>query len=179
MSDHGSSARGGDDDLERTVFESPEGEWCLRGVSGEHFGSVLNLTHEVFIGRAPDCDLVIDSPKVSRHHARVARAGGAVFVEDLESSNGTRVNGERISKAVLKDGDQIEIGRERFMVYRRGSVSGFRRPAAPDPGPPAPAAKSEPAGPPAAASGPAWAIVVGVAVVLALAAGVVIFLAWV
>ncbi|MEW6400575.1 MAG: FHA domain-containing protein [Chloroflexota bacterium] len=66
---------------------------------------------EVIIGRDPGVDLTIPSPAVSRRHARVSRDGNQYVLEDLGSSNGTFVNGERLrSGRVLKSGDQIRFG---------------------------------------------------------------------
>jgi pSer/pThr/pTyr-binding forkhead associated (FHA) protein len=65
----------------------------------------------MLIGRNPDCDLVIDRPMVSGRHARLARQGEAVLIEDLGSSNGTFVNGQRIDRNTrLTDGDLIGLG---------------------------------------------------------------------
>ncbi|MCA9098159.1 MAG: FHA domain-containing protein, partial [Planctomycetaceae bacterium] len=52
---------------------------------------------EVFLGRLPECDIVLDSNMVSRKHARVFKVGEEYFIEDLGSGNGTTVNGERLS----------------------------------------------------------------------------------
>ncbi|RKX70728.1 hypothetical protein DRP53_04015 [candidate division WOR-3 bacterium] len=61
------------------------------------------------IGRATDCDLILPSPGVSRHHARLRKEGEGYYLEDLDSTNGTRVNGGEIKCARLKPGDEIEI----------------------------------------------------------------------
>lgn len=65
----------------------------------------------VAIGRQPDNVLRIDNPAVSGHHARVYAEGDHYVIEDSESFNGTYVNGQRISKVVLKDGDNVTIGK--------------------------------------------------------------------
>lgn len=62
------------------------------------------------IGRKPDNDIQIDSGIVSRHHAQVKRAGNGCQLLDLNSRNGTRVNGQLVQRAELKDGDVIVIG---------------------------------------------------------------------
>jgi pSer/pThr/pTyr-binding forkhead associated (FHA) protein len=63
------------------------------------------------IGRDPDCDRVLDSPVVSGHHARVARSASRIVIEDLGSSNGTFVNGQRVNGTLaVKDGDLISLG---------------------------------------------------------------------
>ena len=70
----------------------------------------------VTIGRAPDNDLVLDDQRVSRHHARLQGRRGMLVLTDLESANGSRVNGVAISEVALGAGDRIEIGTTIFMV---------------------------------------------------------------
>jgi predicted component of type VI protein secretion system len=65
----------------------------------------------VTIGRQPDNAFCIDNPAVSGHHAKVYAAGDHYVIEDAESFNGTYVNGQRIIKAILKDGDNVTIGK--------------------------------------------------------------------
>jgi len=65
----------------------------------------------VTIGRQPDNIVRIDNPAVSGHHAKVYLQGDQYVVEDAESFNGTYVNGQRVSKAVLKHGDNVTIGK--------------------------------------------------------------------
>jgi pSer/pThr/pTyr-binding forkhead associated (FHA) protein len=65
----------------------------------------------VTVGRQPDNNFCVDNPAVSGHHATVFAEGDHYVIEDAESFNGTYVNGQRISKAVLKDGDNVTIGK--------------------------------------------------------------------
>jgi pSer/pThr/pTyr-binding forkhead associated (FHA) protein len=65
----------------------------------------------ITIGRQPDNIVRIDNPAVSGHHARVHSEGDHYVIEDSESFNGTYVNGQRISKVTLKDGDNVTIGK--------------------------------------------------------------------
>jgi predicted component of type VI protein secretion system len=65
----------------------------------------------VTIGRQPDNVFRIDNPAVSGHHARVYAEGDHYVIEDVESFNGTYVNGQRISTAELKHGDNVTIGK--------------------------------------------------------------------
>jgi len=65
----------------------------------------------VTIGRQPDNVVRIDNPAVSGHHAKVYSEGDHYVIEDSESFNGTYVNGQQISKVVLKDGDNVTIGK--------------------------------------------------------------------
>ena len=65
----------------------------------------------VTIGRQPDNVLRIDNPAVSGHHAKVYAEGDHYVIEDSESFNSTYVNGQRIRKVILKDGDNVTIGK--------------------------------------------------------------------
>ena len=64
----------------------------------------------VVIGRSKDCDIRLDDPNVSRHHAEVHREGAAYWVVDLDSTNGVELNGSRIRRSRLNEGDRITIG---------------------------------------------------------------------
>jgi len=64
----------------------------------------------VTVGRAPDCDLVLNDPTVSKHHLELRRQGADVVLVDLGSTNGTRVNDAGIHERVLADGDEIRLG---------------------------------------------------------------------
>ena len=69
----------------------------------------------VKLGRSETADMQIDSPKVSREHARVVWEGGEYWVEDLGSTNGTFVNEKKIVKYELLDGDEIIIGKHSLL----------------------------------------------------------------
>ena len=74
-------------------------------------GRDVTLTEgETVFGRGPDSAVWIDDESVSRRHARLRIAGGAVRLEDLGSRNGTFVNGRRIEAAELSDKDEIRLG---------------------------------------------------------------------
>ena len=63
----------------------------------------------VNIGRHRDNDIILDNPKVSRHHAQVRQRSGGYMIFDLDSAGGTIVNGETVSQAMLDTGDIIEL----------------------------------------------------------------------
>jgi FHA domain-containing protein len=98
---------------------------------GAGAGSELPVDGEVILGREhPTADLVIADPGVSRRHARVLPRDGGVIVEDLGSSNGTFVNGNRISGPVeLDTGDQLQLGDTLVGVRRTAHTKPMRRPA--------------------------------------------------
>jgi hypothetical protein len=63
------------------------------------------------VGRSRDCDITVEDPNISRHHAEVRPSGGSWIVRDLGSTNGVKVNGRRIQgPQSLKPGDTIELG---------------------------------------------------------------------
>jgi pSer/pThr/pTyr-binding forkhead associated (FHA) protein len=63
------------------------------------------------VGRAPRADFILDAALVSRLHCRITAAGDNLEVVDLKSTNGTFVNGKRVQKAHVGDGDRLRIGR--------------------------------------------------------------------
>jgi pSer/pThr/pTyr-binding forkhead associated (FHA) protein len=81
----------------------------------------LPLTNGVHLaGRDDACALVIDAGTVSRHHARLTVVSGTATIEDLESTNGTHVNGARITEPTrLGLGDELSLGSERLKVRAR------------------------------------------------------------
>jgi pSer/pThr/pTyr-binding forkhead associated (FHA) protein len=62
------------------------------------------------IGRSQDNTIVLDVPDVSRRHARLERSGNHLRIYDLNSTNGTRINGEAIHISDVQEGDEIRIG---------------------------------------------------------------------
>jgi len=72
------------------------------------------LGRKTTIGRTPDNDLQIDTKFISRHHAVILAAPAHTIIEDLNSTNGVMVNGRRIRRHPLKDGDMVAIGKTQF-----------------------------------------------------------------
>jgi pSer/pThr/pTyr-binding forkhead associated (FHA) protein len=71
------------------------------------------------LGRATRADFVVDAPLVSRFHCRfTAHRDGGLELEDLESTNGTFVNDERITRLTLKPGDRVRAGRVELIVEK-------------------------------------------------------------
>jgi hypothetical protein len=64
----------------------------------------------VVLGRSRECDVRVDDPNVSRRHAEVRQEGATYWLVDLDSTNGTELNGRRVSRAKLADGDTITLG---------------------------------------------------------------------
>ena len=95
-----------------------------RGISGIR---VIPLEHEICVlGAAPNSDIFIDSPYVSRMHAQITREGESYRIRDLESKNGTFVNGNRLKadELRLKNGDRIELaeGQIALKFLNRGTT---------------------------------------------------------
>jgi pSer/pThr/pTyr-binding forkhead associated (FHA) protein len=74
---------------------------------------------ETLIGRAPSCDLQIPDESMSREHAVVLSDGETHMLEDLQSTNGVKVNGKRVRSVELSHGDEIEIGQTRLVFTLR------------------------------------------------------------
>src|SRR5215218_5840067 len=82
----------------------------------------FSLTRDLtVIGRREDCDLRIPLGDVSRKHCRVVRDADSIRLEDLGSSNGTYVNGQRVQEAALSAGDTVQVGPVAFCVQIDGT----------------------------------------------------------
>jgi pSer/pThr/pTyr-binding forkhead associated (FHA) protein len=86
--------------------------FALRFISGKYQGGEFPLLSdkEIVVGRSSDLDMVLVEDMVSRKHAKIATHAGQLVIQDLGSTNGTFVNGEKIKKTRLKEGDRILIG---------------------------------------------------------------------
>ena len=85
---------------------------ALRFISGKYQGGEFPLVPDrtIHIGRSSDLDMVLAEDMVSRKHARIAFQDEEMFIEDLSSTNGTFVNGEKTKRSKLREGDRILIG---------------------------------------------------------------------
>jgi chromosome segregation ATPase len=72
------------------------------------------LARRTRIGRAPGCELQIDSQSVSRNHAMILKSARELIVEDLNSTNGVLVNGRKVTRHLLTDGDTLTVGEIQF-----------------------------------------------------------------
>jgi serine phosphatase RsbU (regulator of sigma subunit)/pSer/pThr/pTyr-binding forkhead associated (FHA) protein len=95
----------------------------LQALSGLQPGQVFPLRGEsVILGRHPNCHIILESVAVSRQHARIAQMGGSYYIEDLDSRNGTCVNGQRIparQPRPLAENDEVRIC-EVVFAFRQG-----------------------------------------------------------
>jgi pSer/pThr/pTyr-binding forkhead associated (FHA) protein len=86
--------------------------YALRFISGKYQGGEFPLPNnkEIVVGRSSELDMVLVEDMVSRRHAKLTVTGDQIFIQDLGSTNGTFVNGEKIKRARLQEGDRILIG---------------------------------------------------------------------
>jgi hypothetical protein len=89
-----------------------EPRFALRFISGKYQGGEYPLSEgqEIVIGRSSELDMVLVEEMVSRKHARIALTDGTISIEDLGSTNGTFVNGEKVQQGTLREGDRVLIG---------------------------------------------------------------------
>ncbi len=89
-----------------------EPRFALRFISGKYQGGEYPLAEgqEIVIGRSSELDMVLVEEMVSRKHARIALTDGTISIEDLGSTNGTFVNGEKVQRGTLREGDRVLIG---------------------------------------------------------------------
>jgi len=87
-------------------------QFALRFISGKYQGGEfpLRMNREIIIGRSSDLDMVLVEDMVSRKHAKILTTNGDIHIEDLGSTNGTFVNGEKVSRSKLAEGDRILVG---------------------------------------------------------------------
>jgi pSer/pThr/pTyr-binding forkhead associated (FHA) protein len=86
--------------------------WTLKFISGKYQGGEFPLrpNREIIIGRSSDLDMVLVEDMVSRKHAKISTDDHSVSIQDLGSTNGTFVNGEKVRAIRLKEGDRILVG---------------------------------------------------------------------
>lgn len=94
-------------------------QWCVVRADGDRFPLVRPLV----VGRLPDCDVVVPDGLVSGHHLRIEPADGGVLIEDLGSSNGTFIDGQRIVGPRLVTADTVvQVGAAAVTIARAGGA---------------------------------------------------------
>jgi diguanylate cyclase (GGDEF)-like protein len=87
-------------------------------ISGPQLGRSFAIDKDEFmIGRVEHCDLVVEDDLVSRHHCKILATPDGAQIIDLASTNGTLLNGRRVEKAILQEGDQIQVGAITIFKY--------------------------------------------------------------
>jgi predicted nucleic acid-binding Zn-ribbon protein len=101
---------------------------------------IFALGRRTRIGRAPGCELQIDSQSVSRNHAMILKSARELIVEDLNSTNGVLVNGRKVTRHLLTDGDTLTVGEIQFRCVLKFKAPEGAADQAPAGAPAAPAA---------------------------------------
>jgi two-component system cell cycle response regulator len=97
----------------------PKDICTLTALTGPTQGRMYTVDgRELVFGRGDDCGARIEDASLSRKHARVRRTGDAFVIEDLDSTNGTGVNGNPITSHRLRDGDRVELGPRVLLACR-------------------------------------------------------------
>jgi two-component system cell cycle response regulator len=87
-------------------------------LAGNSLGRMFRLDQpETFIGRATDATIRLEDDGVSRRHAKIMQMDGEVWVEDMKSANGTLINGQRVERSMLQDGDKIQMGSTTILKF--------------------------------------------------------------
>lgn len=86
---------------------------------GQDLERIPLTKNDTVIGREDECHIRLPFANVSRKHARLTRRGEEHIIEDLDSTNGTYVNGVRISRCILRNDDQIRIGDTKIVFIRQ------------------------------------------------------------
>ncbi|RLT94511.1 FHA domain-containing protein [Ketobacter sp.] len=95
---------------------SPRSEWTIMALSGPLKGKSIPIHGSMVFGRSSSCDIQISDAHMSRRHAEINLKQGVLRLVDLQSSNGTCVNGKTIGEQVLKPGDKISFDHLTFLV---------------------------------------------------------------
>lgn len=108
-------------------MSTPSGSknYALKFISGKYQGGEFPLKQDkqIVIGRSSELDMVLVEDMVSRKHAKIMISAGNITIEDLGSTNGTFVNGEKVKQARLKEGDRILIGTSILKLIQQGADS--------------------------------------------------------
>lgn len=91
-------------------------DWSIMALSGPLKGKSIPIHGSMVFGRSNTCDIQINDAHMSRRHAEINLKGGVLRLVDLQSSNGTCVNGKTIGEQVLKPGDKISFDHLTFLV---------------------------------------------------------------
>ncbi len=96
----------------------PRDQWILVSADDDPLTFRLRPGGVKTVGRAPRADFIVNRALVSRLHCRLTAGDDKLEVEDLKSTNGTFVNGKRVTRAQLTSGDRLKLGRIELTVER-------------------------------------------------------------
>ncbi|MGX5202639.1 FHA domain-containing protein [Aliikangiella sp. IMCC44632] len=105
----------------KTVIRPAVSPWMLKALTAPLDGQYFSLSNGQIIGRDKEAEITLPLSFISRQHAKIALRKEKVYIEDLNSSNGTYVNGEKIKSAELRNGDELRLDQFAFSVI--GPVS--------------------------------------------------------
>ncbi|MGI9286755.1 MAG: FHA domain-containing protein [Pseudomonadales bacterium] len=107
------------DNGDATLLDIPNSRLLLRSLQTQE---EFPITGQIIVGRAKECKIHLDDISISRQHAKVTAIAGSVFVEDLNSTNGTSVNGQKINAPQqVAAGDEIHFHKYAFQLAMVGS----------------------------------------------------------
>lgn len=109
-----------------TYVKNEEPQWNLQAVGNWLDGQTFTLGNRTVIGRDNTCDITIPGTHLSRRHAEFLVAGHSLFLRDLDSANGSFVNGKRIQETQLKNGDVIKLDVLSFRIIAPANTSATR-----------------------------------------------------
>ncbi|MDQ8935956.1 FHA domain-containing protein [Acinetobacter rudis] len=94
--------------------------WKIQATTGEFAGKSIKIDQDMLVGRHQDANILLQSAEISRRHAAFLLKDAALYLQDLNSSNGTFLNGERISttEVALKSGDVVVFASLQFEVHQ-------------------------------------------------------------
>ena len=114
--------------LRHTVSGSATGhsvsDWILQGLSPGLTNHRYAINGTAIMGRARECDIHIGEAHMSRQHVRLSIGEDGLVVEDLNSANGTYVNGRRVNAAVLQNGDELSLDSVKFRIIHTSTAAG-------------------------------------------------------
>ncbi|MBN8555996.1 MAG: diguanylate cyclase [Deltaproteobacteria bacterium] len=118
--------KGNDDSDDQTLIQPIESidplesknSPALLAISGPHLGRSFYIDKDEFlVGRVDSCDLTVVDDLVSRHHCKILLTPDGAQLVDLASTNGTLLNGRRVDRVFLKEGDQVQVGSQSIFKY--------------------------------------------------------------
>lgn len=112
-----------DDSSDHTLVRNVEGpSWSLHGLSRALGGKKFDIRLAALVGRAKECDIRLGEAHLSRRHARLTVTDKGLLIEDLDSANGTFINGRRIQQATVRSGDEVSFDTLKFRIKQHATA---------------------------------------------------------
>ena len=103
-------------ETDATVVENSAEPITLTIETGPNTGSFFPISSDTTIGRANDNDIVLKVKTISGYHCKISNEKGQFVLRDLDSTNGTKVNGRKVKRAIIKPGKKIELSSVKITV---------------------------------------------------------------